>query len=109
MSAITMPFISIDTLQFSKRMQKAGLQREVAEELSEAIKDACPHSVEGIATKQDIKILEQNTKQDLKILEQKMISLDQKIDSLEYKITIKLFVMLSIAVALIAWLDKMIN
>ena len=91
MSAITMPFIAIDTLQFSKRMQKAGLQKEVAEELAEAMKDAYLQSVEGIATKQDIKILE------------------QKIDSLEHKITIRLFVMLTVAVGVIAWLDKIIS
>lgn len=51
------PF-TIDTLQFSKRMQKAGLQKEVADELAEAIKEVQSESINDLATKQDLKSLE---------------------------------------------------
>ncbi len=44
----------IDTLQFSKRMQNAGLNQEIAKELAEAIKDSTTISTENIATKQDL-------------------------------------------------------
>lgn len=86
-----MPLFTIDTLQFSKRMQKAGLQKEVAE----VIKDASLQSQEGIATKQDIKILEQNTKQEMRIL--------------EHKLTVRIFIMLAAAVGAITWLDRVIG
>ncbi len=59
MNTTTMTFFTIDTLQFSKRMQKAGLQKEVAEELAEAIKETHNQSVENLASKQDLQMLEQ--------------------------------------------------
>lgn len=101
MTAITMPLFSIDTLQFSKRMQRAGLQQQVAEELAKSLKESCSYSTEGLATKEDIKFLDQK----IENVEQK---LEQKIESLEYKITTKMFLMLTVAVGVITWLDKIL-
>jgi hypothetical protein len=67
----TMPFITtIDTLQFSKRMQKAGLEKEVSDELAEALKEASSQSIEVVATKQDIELL----RKDMQNLEQRIIN-----------------------------------
>ncbi len=62
MTTTSMPhyIFSIDTLQFSKRLQKAGLQEAVANELAETLKDAQSQSLEGLATKQDLAILEKD-------------------------------------------------
>ncbi len=98
----TMPFYIIDTLQFSKRLQKAGLQQEVSDELAEAIKESQTQSLDGLATKQDLHNLEQN-------LDVRINKLEAKVDSLEHKLTLKLFFMLSAAVAAITWLDKVVN
>ena len=68
MPATTMSFTTIDTLQFAKRMQKSSLDQKIAEELADAIKETQTQSLEGLATKQDIKMLEQATKQDIKML-----------------------------------------
>ena len=66
-----MPFVTtIDTLQFSKRMQKAGLGKEVSDELAEALKEASSQSMEVIATKQDIELL----RKDMQNLEQRIIN-----------------------------------
>ena len=76
---------TIDTLQFSRRLQSAGLGAKIADEISEAIKDTQAQSLENVATKQDIREIKQDLKEirhDLQILEQKF---DQKIDSLEQK------------------------
>ena len=54
----TMPFYIIDTLQFSKRMQKAGLQEEIADELAEAIKETQTQSLDDLVIKRDLKDLE---------------------------------------------------
>jgi len=122
----TMPLI-IDTLQFSKRMQKAGLQQKVADEFAEIFREAQTQSLENLATKQDLKNLETINKQDLNNLEQRLDvridkleskfdsleskfgSLESKFDSLEYKLTLKLFLMLTAAVGAITWLDKVVN
>jgi hypothetical protein len=86
-----MTFFTIDTLQFSKRLQKAGLEQRIADEFAEAIKDTQNQTIQGLATKEDVKIVE------------------QKIESLEHKLTVKMFLMITAAVAIIAWLDKVIN
>jgi hypothetical protein len=49
-----MSVFTIDTLQFSKRMQKAGLQPQIADELAEALKENQTQSSEGLATKSNI-------------------------------------------------------
>jgi hypothetical protein len=58
-------FFAVDTLQLSKRLQKAGLEQKVSEELAEVIKETHIQSLEGLATKQDIDLV----RKDLKILE----------------------------------------
>jgi DNA polymerase/3'-5' exonuclease PolX len=102
MTTTTMTFFTIDTLQFSKRLQKAGLNQKIAEELSEAIKETQNQSIEGLATKHDIALL----KKDIQALEQ---NLNQKIESVKNDILIKMFFMISAAIAIITWLNKVIN
>ncbi len=86
-----MPFFTVDTLQFSNRLQKAGLDRKIADEFAEAIKETQMQSTEGVATKVDITLLR------------------QEIENLEHKLTIKMFIMLITAVSLVTWLDKLIG
>ena len=154
---------TIDTLQFSRRLQSAGLGAKIADEISEAIKDTQAQSLENVATKQDIREIKQDLKEirhDLQILEQKFDQkiesleqkfdqkidsleqkfdqkidfLDQKIDALEqkfdqkflaidqrfetfeqkfetleYKLTVKMFVAVIAAVSIVTWLDKIIG
>jgi hypothetical protein len=99
MSTITMPLYTVNTLQLSKRLEKAGLKKEVAEELSEAIKDTQTQSLENLVTKQDLKY-------ELVNLEEK---LSNKIEILENRIIIKMFGISLLTVGLITWLDKIIH
>lgn len=92
MTTIAMPLYTVDTLQLSKRLEKAGLKKEVAEELSEAIKDTQTQSLENFATKQDLK--------------HEVEKLGQKIENLEHRLTSRISIMLTVAVGLITWLDK---
>ena len=96
----TMSLHIIDTLQFARRMQKAGLDQKVAEELAEAIKETQTQSVEGLATKQDLKDLELATKHDLKMIE-------RDIKNLEQKIILKLGSLIAVSVAILAALIKL--
>jgi len=68
-----MNIFTIDTLQFSKRMQKAGLQKEVADELAEALKENQTQSIEGLATKVDIESVRKEIRQDMTILQKDII------------------------------------
>ena len=79
---------TIDTLQFSKRMQKAGLQKEVAEELAEAIKETQSQSIEGLATKHDL------------------IDIRKDLELLKKDIIIKLGSLMAIGVGILAVLIK---
>ncbi|MBM3579503.1 MAG: hypothetical protein FJX34_01865 [Alphaproteobacteria bacterium] len=67
---------TIDTLQFSRRLQTAGLEAKIADEIAEVIKDTQAQSIEGLATKQDIR----EVKQEIKYLDQKIDALDQKFE-----------------------------
>ncbi len=58
MNTMTHHFFTIDTLQFSKRLQKAGMNQEISEELAEAIKESASQSVDGLASKKDLQELE---------------------------------------------------
>jgi hypothetical protein len=126
-----MTVMVIDTLQFSKRMQNAGLNQKIAEELAEAIKDSTSISTENIATKQDlqsvqkdveivnkdIKTVEANLKKEIKAVEvnlRKEINtveerLNSKIEAVSDKLVIKIGAMITIAVAVIAWLNTVIH
>lgn len=57
----------IDTLEFSKSLEKAGMQKNIAETLAEKIKESQLKSDEVLATKKDIKVLGENLKQEIKI------------------------------------------
>ncbi len=98
MTSAAMTFFSVDTLQFSKRLQKVGLDQKIADEFAEAIKDTQSHAIEGLATQNDVLMV----RKDLEVLEQKM-------ESMKHEIITKMFLMMTAAVAIIAWLDKVIS
>jgi hypothetical protein len=75
-------------------MQKAGLQKETADELAEAIKETQSQSLENVATKQDIQLL----RQDLKILENDILL---NVGKMIYVSTGLIITMMGIAVAVI--------
>ncbi len=103
-AAAQMSFFTIDTLQFSKRMQKAGMPKEVSEELAEVIKETHTQTAEGFATKQDIQILERGLRQDLQILEK---GFRQDLELLKKDIIINLGSLLAIGIGIIAALIKL--
>lgn len=69
MNTIAMNITTIDTLAFSKRMQNAGLEQKIADELADALKENHSQSIENFATKADLetKINSSESKLELKI------------------------------------------
>lgn len=94
MTSASMSLFTIDTLQFSKRLHKAGLEIKIAE----AIKDTHIQSLEGLATKYDIALL----RKDFEVLE-------NKFDAMESRLLLKMFFLTLAAISIVTWIDKVIN
>lgn len=105
MTTMTMTYFSIDTLQFSKKLQKAGLASKVADEIAEVIKDTHSQASESLATKQDLR----DVALDVKVLRQEFELIKQKIDNLEHKLALKMFFLTLAAVTIVNWLDRIIT
>lgn len=73
----------LDTLRFSQKLQKAGLDPKIADTLTEEIKNLQEDNFEKLATKQDLRALED-------------------------KLTIRIGAMLSFAIAIVAGLQKLL-
>ena len=90
----TMSLGFIDTLQLSKRMQRAGLAEEIANEFAEVFKETQSRSIENLATKEDLRIIDQSSKQEFKLFEQaskqENTSLKEDIKALDQKIEQKI-------------------
>ena len=112
---------NIDTLQFSRRMQKAGLKQEVADELAEALKEAGDKSIENLVTKDDLKIFKSEIKSEIGTLKSEIGTLKSEIGIIRSEIktlehfielakkdvTIKLGSLMSLGVAILAALIKL--
>ena len=75
---------TVDTLELSKRLVKAGMKQETAEVLAEELKEIGEQSADELTTKKDLQLAKQD-------------------------IIIKIGAMIAIAVAIIAWLDTIIK
>ncbi len=99
-----MAFITnIDTLQFSERLQKAGLERKIANELVETINEIHGQSIENLATKQDLLLTKNELKSDINSLR---TELKAEMDILKKDIIIKLGSLMAAGVGIIAILIK---
>jgi polyhydroxyalkanoate synthesis regulator phasin len=83
-----MTAITFDTLKFVEHLKDSGISEKQAKAISEAFRDA--QSEMKIATKHDIK------------------ELGHRITDLEYRITIKVGAMLTVAASLIVLLQKIL-
>lgn len=53
---------TVDTLRISKRLREGGLKKETAEILADELKGIGEQSVDGLATKNDIRLIRQEIK-----------------------------------------------
>ena len=65
-----MTVLTFDTLKYVKTLKAAGFEEPWAEALADVQRDILSANLEELATKRDIKELEQSTKRDIKELEQ---------------------------------------
>ena len=97
---------TIDTLNFSEELIAAGLDEKVSKTLASKLKEALDSQKDNAATKQDIAHLEEKnenaaTKHDIELVKQDIINL-------EYRLTLKFGLIVTAAIAIVTWLDKII-
>lgn len=107
MNSITHHFFTIDTLQFSKRLQKAGMSKEVSEELAEAIKDSATQSVDGLAKTQDILDIRKDILIVKKDISDVKNELELKMEMLKKDIILKLGSLMIVGISILAALIKL--
>ncbi len=93
----SMATVTFDTLKFVECLKEHDFTEEQAKGLSEAFKEAQDSSLQEFATKGDIKELKHEIK-----------TLDNKIDTLELRLTIKLGALVTIGIAIVATLVKLL-
>jgi hypothetical protein len=86
--------ITFDTLKFANKLKSAGVLPEHAEAEAEALADIFEVNLKEVATKEDIKHLEER--------------IDSKFIQLEQRVTIKLGALMVIAVSAVATLVKLL-
>ncbi|MEI6067745.1 MAG: DUF1640 domain-containing protein [Methylococcaceae bacterium] len=89
-----MATITFDTLKFANKLKSAGVVPEHAEAEAEALADIFEINLKEVATKEDIKHLEER--------------IDSKFIQLEQRMTIKLGALMVIAVSAVATLVKLL-
>jgi len=85
-----MTTLTFDTLGYAKKLQELGFTREQAEGFAEIQRDIIE---DRLATKQDLRELETR--------------LDNKIEKLEYRLTIRLGAMMAASIAIVAALVRL--
>ena len=89
-----MATITFDMLKFANKLKSAGVVPEHAEAEAEALADIFEINLKEVATKEDIKHLEER--------------IDSKFIQLEQRVTIKLGALMVIAVSAVATLVKLL-
>lgn len=97
--------LTFDTLQYSKRLQQAGMAAPLAEAQAEALAQVLVTSTADLMTRADGERIEA----ELKGVEQALrTELRTELRLLEQRMTIKLGSLLAVAVGAMAMLDKLI-
>ncbi|MBF0473137.1 MAG: DUF1640 domain-containing protein [Nitrospirae bacterium] len=92
-----MTTITFDTLAFVKKLKSAGISEPQAEAMSDAFKEAQQASIDGLATKNNLKELELAVKTEIKEVE---LRINAKIDKLLFDIKVFFIIMLCAMVIL---------
>ena len=88
----------LDTLEYARRLQEAGVAREHAEAHATVMSDMI---LVEVATKADLDQLEQRLRQEMAIL-------GQRIDRVQDQMTIRLGAMLVVAVGVLTTLQRLL-
>lgn len=108
-----MSAIVFDTLAYAKKLKRAGVPEAQAEVQAEAMAELVE---ERLATKRDLKELEERLTNQMRGMEERLNSkmqsmeerLNSKMQELEYKMTVRLGSMIVVAVGLVATLVKIL-
>jgi len=97
-----MSSITFDTFKFVDRLEKAGATRELAAAIVEAQKDAFSEALgSSVATKADLLAVKSELKADI-------VRVENSIEAMELRLTVKLGIFVAVAVASTAALVKLL-
>lgn len=88
---------TFDTLMYAKKLREAGFNEKQAEIQAEALKEIIQ---DNLATKKDIHELKKD-------IQELRVGFEHKLKELEYKLTIKMGMMLVVAVSLLTAIIKL--
>jgi len=97
-SYIAVVAITFDTLKYANRLKAAGVDPKIAEAEAEALAEVFELNLKEIATREDIKLLEERLNE----------RLDTRLIQLEQRMIIKLGTLMVIAVSAVATLVKIL-
>ena len=98
--------VTFDTLEYVRRLQEAGVERQTAEAHADLLRDMLWADV---AKTEDLDRLEAGLKEDMERLETGLKNdLDHKLQELELRMTIKLGGMLAVMAGLIVTAQKLL-
>ena len=97
---MTNPAMKLDTLAYAKKLIAAGCTPQLAEAHASVQQDTLLEISEHFATKQDLLMTEQR-------IEAKITTLEQKIETMGMKLTLKMGGMLVAAVFVLAAISKL--
>jgi hypothetical protein len=93
-----MSTITFDTLKFVDRLEKAGATRELATAMAEAQKESLSEVMDAqLATKSDVAKLESR----FIAVDSKMVSIENRLEAMELRLTIKLGAFLAVFAGII--------
>nr|VFJ57144.1 MAG: hypothetical protein BECKFW1821A_GA0114235_106810 [Candidatus Kentron sp. FW]VFJ64349.1 MAG: hypothetical protein BECKFW1821B_GA0114236_109310 [Candidatus Kentron sp. FW]VFJ72968.1 MAG: hypothetical protein BECKFW1821C_GA0114237_104125 [Candidatus Kentron sp. FW] len=105
-----MDMITFNTLKFVRKLEGAGVPKQQAEVQAQALEEALSTATQGLATKTDIDEAKSEFKTEMRMVENrldnKITILDGRITALDSKLDSIRWVLLLIAVILIAPLFK---
>lgn len=102
--------ITFDTLAYANKLKAAGFENNQAETLARAQAELLSSlAVDQLATKQDVRHLENKMENKIKDLETKFDKLETKVDSLETRIIVKMGGMMIIAISILATLITILH
>ena len=122
-----MKAFAVDTLEFAEQLQKAGMTKKIAQTLAKQINQAGQEYVGNLATKNDLKLVQkdietvkkdiENVRTELKgeisevrtELKGDIKSVRQEIKTAMYTTIVAMGTMITIAVGVVTWLDKIIQ
>jgi hypothetical protein len=98
---------TVDTLRLAKRFKDAGVPEAQAEVFAESFREAREAELAELATKHDIALVRADLREEILKIERRIDGLENRIEGLGQKLTIRLGLMIGAGVAILAAISRL--